>query len=259
MAGPVQNDSQYKQLPTLVIPSSIGGKTGQFNSSAPVTGSRVNYNSGLFQNQGGVTRPPMISPGNRSVVAPNSTPVTYNQGLFPQGGGTPGGMSYGNLFSNQNPILQNMGGILGAGIKGGGQAPLGVTGAGVGAGGGAGAADNTHPDEKRWKILADKYGVSWDVTKNIYMRSPRNPGFSPSVALELQLDDKAWGDAARAAGILTGNADYDNQVWVDHYNANGNMASDPMAGHNYAIMAYQANQQAIQDQVNGTPTPPEWL
>ena len=91
------------------------------------------------------------------------------------------------------------------------------------------------------------------------MRSPRNPNYDPARALDLQLDDKAWGDAARAAGILTGNADYDNQVWIDHFNANGNMERDPMAGHNYAQMAYAQNQQNIQDMVNGTPKPPEWL
>jgi hypothetical protein len=259
MSGPVQNDSQYKQLPTLVIPSSISGKMGQFNSGAPpVTGSRVNYNSGLFQNQGGVTRPPMISPGNRSVVAPNSTPVTYNPGLFPQGAGGIGGVT-GPQFANQNTDTsyggqQDMyrGGKVNFGAGG-------VTGAGVSAGGGVGAADNTHPEEKRWKILAEKYGVNWDVTKNIYMRSPRNPGFDPAVALNLQLDDKAFGDAAMRAGVLTGNADYDRNVWDDWYNANGNIERSPLAGHNYAIMDYEANQARAKQMVNGTPQPPEWL
>jgi hypothetical protein len=257
MTGPVKNDSQYAGgLPTLVYPSAISGKMGKFGSS-PQTSSPVTWNP-LSQ------RGPFSGRSNAPITqsAPTSNPVTYNPGLFPPaggagmgGGGVTGGSSfYDRMFSNQNPILQNMGGILGAGIKGNMGAMQPPTG-GAGAGGDAGI----HPDEKKWKILAEKYGVNWDVTKNVYMRSPRNPNFSPSTALELQLDDKAWGDAALAAGILTGNADYDNQVWIDHYNANGNMASDPMAGHNYAQMAYQANQQKIQDQVNGIPQPPEWL
>ena len=131
--------------------------------------------------------------------------------------------------------------------------------AGAGTGTGAGAGPGLHPDEVKWKTLADKYGVDWNVTKSVYMRSPRNPDFSPSVALNLQLRDKDWGDAARAAGILTGNPDWDNQVWIDHYNAGGDMNKDPMAGHNYAQMAYEANKARTDAMINGTPQPPEWL
>jgi hypothetical protein len=251
--GPYKNDSQYAGgLPTLVIPSAISGKMGKFGPSAPITSSRVPQGgSTLFQNQGGVTRPPSITPGGRSVMAPNATPVTYNSGLFPNAGGS--GIT-GNIptFAQQYTDT-SYGGQQD--VYRGGKVQFNPQGAGVtGAG-----ADTMHPEEKKWKILADKYGVDWDVTKATYMRSPRNPSFSPSVALELQLDDKAWGDAAFRAGILTGDRDYDKNVWDDHYLANGNMARDPMAGHNYAIMDYQANQQKIKDQVNGIPQPPEWL
>jgi hypothetical protein len=275
MSGPYKNDSQYAGgLPTLVYPSAISGKMGQFGGTRPIT-------------QGGA-RPAQISSGNRSLVSPRFGPLASDyvqapQFLRGQTGPITGG-GYGNrvpwnpltdssLFSGPGagPITGGGGG----GINGprfdqqytdtsyGGQQDV-YRGGKVqfnpqGAGAGAGAGDGMHPEEKKWKILAEKYGVNWDVTKNVYMRSPRNPNFSPSTALELQLDDKAWGDAALAAGILTGNPDYDKNVWDDHYLANGNMARDPMAGHNYAQMAYQANQQAIQDQVNGVPTPPEWL
>jgi hypothetical protein len=269
--GPVQNDSQYKQLPTLVIPSSIGNKMGRFNSSAP---------SPVTQ-----SRPAQISPGNRSVTSPGFGPLTSGYVQAPQflrgqtgpitGGGyghsvpwnpmtdqslfPPAGGVTGPQFANQNTDT-SYGGQQD--IYRGGKVNFGaggVTGAGVSAGGGVGAADNTHPEEKRWKILAEKYGVNWDVTKNIYMRSPRNPGFDPAVALNLQLDDKAFGDAAMRAGVLTGNADYDRNVWDDWYNANGNIERSPLAGHNYAIMDYEANQARAKQMVNGTPQPPEWL
>jgi hypothetical protein len=247
-------------LPTLVIPSAISGSARAFNprpgfgpllgSGGGMGGPQAQPFSGTVGSGIGAPRPAQISPGGRSVVDPNARgPILGGTA----GAGIAGGGSfYDRMFSNQNPILQNMGGILGAGIKGNLGAMQPPT-------GGAGGDAAMHPEEKKWKILAEKYGVNWDVTKSVYMRSPRNPNFSPSTAIELQLDDKAWGDAALAAGILTGNADYDKNVWDDHYLANGNIARDPMAGHNYAQMAYQANQQAIQDQVNGVPTPPEWL
>lgn len=242
--------SSFMSNPLAVRGPFSGGGQAAANSTP------VNYNSSLFSNS---------TPVNYKPGLLNSTPVNYNPGLFPNGGaggGAPnGGMStagFNSLFSMQNPFLSTLGGVAGAGVNlaRGGNMPF--AGAGTGAGG-TGGGSGLHPEEMRWKSLADKYGVNWDVTKSVYMRSPRNPNFSPAVALNLQLDDKAWGDAARAAGILTGNPDYDNQVWIDHYTANGDMNRDPMAGHNYAQMAYQANQQQIQNMINGVPKPPEWL
>jgi hypothetical protein len=254
--GPNKNDSQYAGglptgLPVLVYPKSLDSKMGKF-SSAPQTSSPITWNP-LSQ------RGPFSGRSNAPITqsAPTSNPVTYNSGLFPPAGGAGRGGGGTGITGNIPTFAQQYTDTSYGGqqdVYRGGKVQFNPQGAGAGA-----AADTMHPEEKKWKILAEKYGVNWDVTKNVYMRSPRNPGFSEAKALELQLDDKAWGDAAFRAGILTGNADYDNQVWIDHYNAGGNMAYDPMAGHNYAMMDYEANQQKIQDMVNGIPKPPEWL
>lgn len=111
--------------------------------------------------------------------------------------------------------------------------------------------------EAMWKQVADRMGLDWNVTKAVYMNPNRNGSPSPAAALDRQMDDKIWGDAAFRAGILTGNADHDAIVWRDHYNAGGNWAYDPMVGHNDAIAQVQAAQQNMQNQTNPNPYP-DW-
>lgn len=144
--------------------------------------------------------------------------------------------------------------------------PLGV-GGGVGSRispiGGAGSGRpnpfaGMTPDEMKWAKLAQKAGLDWNTTKLVYMNPSRNGSPNPATALGRQMDDKAWGDSARAAGILTGNPDRDNQVWIDHYNAGGNWQADPMVGHNEAIDQYYRNQQSMKDAMQQPEQYPDW-
>lgn len=115
-----------------------------------------------------------------------------------------------------------------------------------------------HPDEAKWKGIAEKLGLNWAVVKDVYMSPSRNGTPNVSSAIGRAADDKAWGDAAAKYGVLTGEYWHDRQVWIDHYNAGGNMQYDPLVGHNDAIATYQQNQQAMEQQANGTPQYPEW-
>ncbi len=269
MAGPYQNDSQTSSLPKRITLPTLNGKMGTYDKNKPPFLNTQNAGvSTPNQNASQVNWNPLTQRGafgGGSTPVPNSMPVNYNAGLFPGGAGggpsapsVPGGTGWlgrvsTGIFNPNNPFASSMGGAVGAMLR----MKQGLPFAGNGAGGGAGAGMD--PEEAGYKSLADKYGIDWNVTKQVYMRSPRNPRFDPATAINLHLDDKAWGDAARAAGILTGNADYDNQVWIDHFNAGGNMNADPMAGHNYAQMAYAQNQQNIGTMVNGPNEPPKWL
>jgi hypothetical protein len=127
------------------------------------------------------------------------------------------------------------------------------------------------PEEQKWADIARKVGLDWNVTKKIYLgdgthgttygKSGKGIDVDVSNALDRHADDKAWGDAAFKYGILTGNAEHDAIVWRDHYNAGGNIALDPMVGHNDAIATYKANQQAMVDTVNnldGDPYANSW-
>lgn len=282
MPGPTQGPKKRIVLPTLTgerqkddnpfMKQTQTGSSGSFMSN-PLT-ARGPFGSG------GMAPANTLPSFARGSMVPNSQlGAGAGMGAYPvgmaggaMGAGAPlgmaagavgapnGGMStagFNSLFSMQNPFLSTLGGVAGAGVNlaRGGNMPF----AGAGTGAGGTGTGGLHPEEMRWKSLADKYGVNWDVTKSVYMRSPRNPSFSPAVALNLQLDDKAFGDAARQFGILTGDPDYDANVWRDWYNSGGDINRSPLAGHNYAVMQYEANQKAIENMVNGTPAPPSWL
>ena len=156
-------------------------------------------------------------------------------------------------------------------ITGGTVSPVSKSGLGGGGGGGVanpigsnngngntGGNGGMHPEEMKWKGIAEKIGLNWNVVKDVYMNPNRNGSPNPATAISRATDDKAWGDSAFKYGILNGDYWHDRQVWIDHYNAGGNMQYDPMAGHNDAIATYQANQNAIEQQVNGQAQAPEW-
>ncbi len=94
-------------------------------------------------------------------------------------------------------------------------------------------------DEARWASIAAQHGLDWNITKSVYMNPARNGTNNPATALDRQWRDKAWGDAAFRAGVLTGNPSADARVWMDHYNAGNNLNYDPLIGHPSAIAQYQ--------------------
>lgn len=129
------------------------------------------------------------------------------------------------------------------------------------------------PDEMKYankaeywaKLLGQDPAQFWNTTKIVYMNKERNGNTDPDAAMGRQIDDILWGNAARAAGILTGNADADAIVWRDHYTAGGTFLpngsinpADPMAGHNYAADALQAAQDALK-QAASPDAYPTWL
>lgn len=113
-------------------------------------------------------------------------------------------------------------------------------------------------DEAKWAGIAGKLGLNWQVVKDVYMNPNRNGTPNVSQAIERAADDKAWGDAAARFGILTGNAERDAVIWQEHYMATHYGGRDPMDGHNDAYQAYLNNQNALEQQANGTPQYPDW-
>lgn len=100
--------------------------------------------------------------------------------------------------------------------------------------------------EKRWADIAAKMGLNWQVTKDVYMNPHRNGSPNPAEALGRQMDDKIWGDVFMQA---TGHAP-NQQEWVDHYNAGGNWAYDPLTGHNDAIAEIERRRAELEAQTN---------
>ena len=100
--------------------------------------------------------------------------------------------------------------------------------------------------EKRWADIAAKMGLNWQVTKDVYMNPHRNGSPNPAEALGRQMDDKIWGDVFMQA---TGHAP-NQQEWIDHYNAGGNWAYDPLTGHNDAIAEIERRRAELEAQTN---------
>ncbi len=195
---------------------------------------------------------------------------------LPSGGGGSSGFPYAPTGEGTEAYLGEQDVYRGKPLTfiGGG---AGSTGSGLGVGGGAGAvvsggagggagysdrrstdlwSDNARsgmsPDELRWKNVAEKLGLNWQVTKDVYMNPARNGSPSPAAAIGRQLDDKIWGDAFLQA---VGRAP--NEVeWVDHYNAVHFGGRDPLDGHPYAQQAIRDMQQRIEQE---TADPyPDW-
>jgi hypothetical protein len=117
-----------------------------------------------------------------------------------------------------------------------------------------GAGSGRSPGEQKYFEVAAKIAGLlgqdperfWANTKQTYMNPERNGTANIYQALDRQADDVLWGDVAFRRGILTGDKDHDNQVWIDHYNAHGNMQYDPMVGHNDSIAEYMASRDALE-------------
>lgn len=99
-------------------------------------------------------------------------------------------------------------------------------------------------DEKKWAGIAQKMGLNWQVTKDVYMNPTRNGSSNPAEALGRQLDDKTWGDVFMQ---VTGRPPNERE-WVDHYNAGGNWEYDPLVGHNDAIAEVERRRQELMNQ-----------
>lgn len=101
-------------------------------------------------------------------------------------------------------------------------------------------------DEAKWASIAAKMGLNWQVTKDVYMNPHRNGSANPAEALGRQMDDKTWGDVfAQVVGRAP-----NEREWIDHYNAGGNWAYDPLVGHNDAIAEVERRRQELQNQTN---------
>lgn len=99
-------------------------------------------------------------------------------------------------------------------------------------------------DDKKWAGIAQKMGLNWQVTKDVYMNPMRNGSSNPAEALGRQLDDKTWGDVFMQ---VTGRPPNERE-WVDHYNAGGNWNADPLVGHNDAIAEVERRRQELMQQ-----------
>jgi len=162
-----------------------------------------------------------------------------------------------NPFSGmQNP--RNFGGFgqgnatptpaRGFGVSGGIGTPFSKGNASVGNDNGMSA------DEMKWAGIAQKMGLDWNTTKAVYMNPARNGTPNVSQALGRQMDDKIWGDVFFQ---YTGHPP-NEQEWIEHYNAGGNMAYDPLRGHNEAINEIARRQQEIENQFNPPQAYPDW-
>jgi hypothetical protein len=88
--------------------------------------------------------------------------------------------------------------------------------------------------------MADKYGISAARLVNSYMQ-PGNPAAKTDFrsALAAAIADDVWADAARRAGVLTGDPARDDIIWREHWYAANMGGRDPLEGHPASVQLIQ--------------------
>jgi hypothetical protein len=244
MPGP-NDDKQYPKRITL---PTLDNKMGRYEGGAGKppfmntknVGVNATPNATTFGQRtngvpfaGGGPLPAQISSGGKSFM-PNGSAVTYNPSLFPQGGGPtnpaagPGGASFNRIFSMQNPFIQGMGGVIGAGLRmRSGQPPF--------AGGGMGGAPGMSALEMQFRDRYDKAigPGAWDnfvktrgMTPIDFYRMPNNRYWedgpsTPDRALDDAIRDE-FNNARNAAQWQQehGNVAIPQEAWDRWYYAN---------------------------------------
>ncbi len=93
--------------------------------------------------------------------------------------------------------------------------------------------------------LAEAHGVSRERLINSYMQpgnSAAQPDFARAYAVARA--DDIWANEATQAGLFTGDQNWNNQLWIEHWNAMNHGGRDPLEGHPQAIQ----NMKAIAEQ-----------
>lgn len=101
---------------------------------------------------------------------------------------------------------------------------------------------------ERLKPFASQFNLDPHRLVTVYM-DPKNPAAKNNLAdaaVSAAMDD-AWANAARQAGLFTGDPNRDNLLWQEHWQAMNVGGRDPLEGHPQAVQQIQAAAQQIQN------------